>query len=114
MRAILDTDMLSEVLKSRDRSVVEKATAYVAQHGRYTFSTITVMEIVKGLSRKQREDALQRFLAVVDDSEVVTLDKGCAELAGRIYADLERAGRLIGVADVLIASIAVRLGLPLV
>lgn len=52
MRAILDTDILSEVLRSKDRNIVDKATAYVALHGRCTFETITVMEIVKGLSRK--------------------------------------------------------------
>ena len=66
------------------------------------------------MSRKGREDAIQRFLAVAKGSEVVTLDPVSSELAGRIYADLERAGRLIGVADVLIASIAVHLGLTLV
>ena len=114
MKALLDTDMLSEVLKSKDPHVLARASAYRAQHGRYTISTITIMEVVKGLSRKGREDAIQRFLAVVKGSEIVTLDQVSAELAGRIYADLERAGRLIGVADVLIAAIAVHLGLTLV
>lgn len=51
---------------------------------------------------------------VVKASEVVTLDPISSELAGRMYADLERAGRLIGVADVLIAAMAVHLGLTLV
>lgn len=114
MKALLDTDMLSEVLKSKDHHVLARANAYRAQHGRFTISTITIMEVVKGLSRKGREDAIQRFLAVVKASEVVTLDQVSGELAGRIYADLERAGRPIGVADILIAAIAVHLGLPLV
>jgi tRNA(fMet)-specific endonuclease VapC len=114
MKALLDTDMLSEVLKSKDPHVVARARAYHAQHGRYTISTITIMEIVKGLCRKQREEAVQRFLAVVKASEVVTLDPVSAELAGRIYADLERGGRPIGVADVLIGAMAMHLGLTLV
>jgi len=114
MRALLDTDMLSEVLKSKDQHVLGRANAYVTQHGRITMSTITIMEIVKGLSRKGREDAISRFLTVVKGSEVVTLDQVSSELAGRIYADLERAGRVIGVADVLIAAIALHLGLMLV
>lgn len=114
MKALLDTDMLSEVLKSKDRHVLARANAYRAQQGRYTLSTITIMEIVKGLSRKGREDAIQRFLAVLKGCEVVTLDQVSSELAGRIYADLERAGRLIGVADVMIAAIAIHLGVTLV
>src|SRR5580692_10672020 len=114
MKALLDTDTLSEVLKSKDRQVQARADAYLAEHGRYTLSTITIMEIVKGLSRKGREDAIVRFLGVVHGSDVVTLDEVGAELAGRIYADLERAGRVIGVADVLIGAIAVQRGLTLV
>jgi predicted nucleic acid-binding protein len=50
----------------------------------------------------------------VKASEIVTLDAVSSELAGRVYADLERAGRLIGIADVLIGSIAVHLGMTLV
>jgi tRNA(fMet)-specific endonuclease VapC len=114
MKALLDTDILSEVLKSKDAHVRERARAYLAEHGRYTLSTITIMEVVKGLSRKGREDAIEGFLAVASGSEVLTLNEISAELAGRIYADLERLGRLIGVADVLIAAIAIHHGLMLV
>lgn len=114
MKSLLDTDMLSEVLKSKDVHVLARARAYLADHGAYSLSTITVMEVVKGLSRKGREDAISRFLAVVDVSDVMTLDKISAELAGRIYADLERAGRDIGVADVLIAAISIHHGMTLV
>jgi len=45
-RALLDTDIFSEVLKGVDQAVVAKATAYFSTFGRYTISTITVMEIV--------------------------------------------------------------------
>ncbi len=37
-----------------------------------------------------------------------------AEVAGRIYADLERAGQPIGRADPMIAAIAIRNGLTLI
>lgn len=114
MRAILDTDTLSEVLKAKDPQVADRASVYYAEQERYTLTTITVMEIVKGLSRKRREDAIERFLALLEESEVLTLNKVSAELAGRIYADLERTGQPIGVADILIAAIAIHHGLPLV
>jgi len=112
--AILDTDIFSEVLKGIDQNVVAKARAYRAAFGHYTISTITVMEVVKGLHKLQREDRVQQFLAGLATAEVLTLDLGSSELAGRIYADLERSGQPIGRADPMIAGIALRHGLTLV
>jgi hypothetical protein len=37
-RALLDTDILSEVLKNRDAAVVREAQAYLVQHGEFTVS----------------------------------------------------------------------------
>jgi hypothetical protein len=52
MKALLDTDILSEVLKSKDRQVLARASAYLAEHGRYTLSTITIMEGVSFVSSR--------------------------------------------------------------
>lgn len=113
-KALLDTDIFSEILKGMDQNVVAKATAYRAAFGHYTISTITVMEIVKGLHKLQREDRIQQFLAGLPTVESLTLDLRSSELAGRIYADLERAGQPLGRADPMIAAIALRHGLTLV
>jgi tRNA(fMet)-specific endonuclease VapC len=88
--------------------------AYRAAFGRYTISVITVMEIVKGFHKLQREDRIEQFLAGLPTVEVLTLDLRSAELAGRIYADLERTGQPIGRADPMIAALALRHGLTLV
>ena len=58
-KALLDTDIFSEILKGIDQNVVTHVTAYSAAFGRYTISVITVMEIVKGLHKLQREDRVQ-------------------------------------------------------
>ena len=113
-KALLDTDIFSEVLKGIDSHVVAQATAYRAIYGRYTISTITVLEIVKGLHKVQREDRIQQFLDGLTTIEILTLDMHSAELAGRIYADLERTGQPIGRADPIIASIALQNSLTLV
>jgi tRNA(fMet)-specific endonuclease VapC len=105
-KVLLDTDIFSEVLKGIDSHVVAQATAYRAIYGRYTISTITVLEIVKGLHKVQREDRIQQFLDGLTTIDILTLDLQSAELAGRIYADLERTGQPIGRADPIIASIA--------
>ena len=49
MEALLDTDILSEILKGRDSQVAVHAAAYRRAFGRYTISAINVMEVVKGL-----------------------------------------------------------------
>jgi len=112
-KALLDTDILSEVLKAKNAAVVGRAAAYKQEFGQLTTSAITLMEIVKGFHKLKRSDALQKFLRAIADSEVLGFDQACAETAGRIYGDLERTGQTIGRADPMIAAIALRHGLVL-
>jgi len=104
---LVDTDILSDVLKARDRTVTARESAHVAEFGRYAVSTITVMEIIKGLHKAQRDDRIAAFLSRLAAMDVLTLDVESAELAGRISGDLESAGQPIGFADPIIAAIAI-------
>jgi len=113
-RRLLDTDIFSEILKGIDPRVVARAQAYKAEFGCYTISTITVMEVVKGLHEVRREKQIEQFLSGLPSIEVLTLDTRSSEIAGRVYADLEKSGQTIGRADPLIAGIALRHGLTLV
>jgi len=105
-KSLLDTDIFSEVLKGVDPQVVARATAYRAAFAYYTISAITVLEVVKGFRKLQREDRIQEFLSKLPNIEILTLDVRSSELAGRIYADLERSGQGIGRADPIVAAIA--------
>ena len=51
--SLLDTDILSEVLKRKDNRVLTKARQYLAQHQRLAFSAITVYEILRGFDADQ-------------------------------------------------------------
>ncbi|HUH02220.1 MAG TPA: PIN domain-containing protein [Kofleriaceae bacterium] len=113
-RALLDTDILSEVFKNRDEVVVERARVYVQEHGKLTISAVTVMEVVKGFRRVQREPHLERFVSALIGLDVVPFDIDVAVLAGRIYGDLERTGQPIGRADPMIAATAIAAGLSIV
>jgi tRNA(fMet)-specific endonuclease VapC len=97
-----------------DQQVVARALAYRAVFSSFTISSITVVEVVNGFHRLGREDRIQRFLADMPTRELLTLDLQSAELAGRISADLERTGQPIGLADCLIAAIALQHDLVLV
>ena len=113
-KVLLDTDILSEILKGKNPAVATKASAYLTEHGHFTTSAVTVAEIVYGLSRVGREDRVALFEASLANAEVLPFDDEAARLAGRINADLERAGRTIGLPDVMIAAIAIRRGLAVV
>ena len=113
-KALLDTDIFSEILKGIHPTVTARAAAYHAALGHYTTSLITVLEIIKGYQKVQREDRIQKFLSILPQVELLTLDLSSAETAGRILGDLERTGQPIGRADPMIAAIALRYDLVLV
>lgn len=112
-KALLDTDTLSEVLKGKDPNVVIRASAYHAQFGRYIIASVTVMEVVKGLHKIQQPQRVQQFTSYLGSLEILSFDTAAAELAGLIYADLERTGQPIGWAAPMIAAVAIRHGLLL-
>lgn len=113
-KALLDTDTLSEMIKGVDQTVAARARAYRSEFGLYTVSAITFMEVVRGYQKKQATRQLQAFLAAMATEEVLPFDQIAAEPAGRIAGELERTGLHIGVADPMIASMAIVHGLELV
>jgi len=112
-KALLDTDILSEILRARNPIVVQRVSLYKAAFGSLTISSITVMEIIKGLHKVNRDDATRKFLEGLTQTEILTFDHASAQVAGRIYGDLERLGQPIGRADPMIAAIAIQNNLTL-
>ncbi len=108
-KALLDTDIFSEVLKKRDRAVSGRAREYLAHYGRFTLSAATVMEVVSGLCRLDAHKQLELFLRTLAEAEVLHIDDDIAILAGRIDGALSKAGQQIGINDALIAALAAQL-----
>jgi tRNA(fMet)-specific endonuclease VapC len=113
-KALLDTDILSELFKGINPAVGHNASAYRQAFGHLTLTAITVMEIVSGLQRVQRPGRIQKFMTDISGEEVLPFDKPTGKLAGEISGDLERTGQPIGTADPMIAAIALHYGLELV
>ena len=113
-KAILDTDIFSEMTKGVNRTVATNAMAYRKAFTRYTISAVTFMEVIRGYQKKQASRQLQSFLAAMATEEVIPFDQPAAQLAGTIGGELERVGRPIGLADTMIAAIALTHGLELV
>jgi tRNA(fMet)-specific endonuclease VapC len=113
-KALLDTDIYSEVLKAANPTVAQNAATYRQTHGVLTLSVITMLEIVKGCQQAQATARMQRFLNAVAKEEVLSLETPAAVLAGKIAGDLDRTGQTIGMADPIIAAVAVVHNLELV
>lgn len=114
-KALLDTDIYSEVLKAIDPNVTRNAIAYRQAHGRLTISVITVMEIIQGLQKVGASPKrIEVFRTAINSEEIISFDQNAADLAGRIAGDLDRVGRPIGRCDPMIAAVAIEHGLELV
>ncbi len=113
-KSLLDTDILSEIIKRANPQIVAKAHIYINQFERYTISVITVMEIVEGWRKRKQEERLEQFLNILTSQEILSLELTESVLAGKIYADLELTGKRIGYPDCMIAAIAISHNLTLV
>ena len=105
-KALLDTDILSEYLKGHDQTVANHAASYARQHGVFTFTSVTVYEIVYGLELKSAASQLKKALAWLNQNEQITPSNADYLAAGTIKATARKQGS--------IAAVAVRLQIPLV
>jgi tRNA(fMet)-specific endonuclease VapC len=84
--AVLDTDMLSEVMRARDPHVLDSAQHYLAEHGRFTFSIITRYEILRGLKAREATRQAALFERQCARSIVLPLTDQIIVQATDIYA----------------------------
>lgn len=103
---LLDTDILSEVLKRKDAQVLASAAQYLAVHQRLAFSAITVYEIVRGLQAKQAHQQLAGFLRTVGTSQVHPVSLPVLMRAARLWAEARQGGHPHNDADLIIAATA--------
>lgn len=114
VRALLDTDILSEYLKGHDKNVVDRAAEYAREHAEFTFTSVTVHEIAFGLEFKGASGQLQKALAWLNQNEQITPTAADYLEAALIKAAARKQGAVLELPDCLIAAVAIRLGLPLV
>lgn len=111
---LLDTDILSEVLKRHDPNVTRRASRYLHAHGKFAFSAFTWFEITRGYREKGASSLLVRFEAFCGHSIVVPLTQPIFDRAATLWAVGRSGGRPLGDADLLIAATALEEGRVLV
>jgi tRNA(fMet)-specific endonuclease VapC len=102
---ILDTDILSELLKQHPL-VLQRVRTYLAEHERLAFSIITRYELLRGLKAKQARTQEAAFTLLCQASLILPLTDQVVERAATLYGELHRQGALLPDADLLIAATA--------
>jgi tRNA(fMet)-specific endonuclease VapC len=113
---LLDTDVLSNLMKRSPSSVLVSRVARVPPGEQFT-SSITLGELVYGAHRLR--DRTAALLERIEDTllpnlPVLPFDTSAARRYGQLRAEMERKGTPIGDADMHIAAIALVHGLKVV
>jgi tRNA(fMet)-specific endonuclease VapC len=104
--AILDTDILSEVLKKKDPQVLATAQQYLTHHQRLSFSAVTLYEIVRGMRASNATRQLGAFLKLVGTSDVLPVSIPVLIRAADLWAEARTGGHPKHDADLIIAATA--------
>src|SRR5579872_1121468 len=113
-KVLLDTDILSEYFKGQDKIVARHAANYSREHETFTFTSVTVHEIVFGLECKGASAQMEKALSWLNKNKQITPTANDYYEAALIKAKARKHGSILELTDCLIAAAAVRLGLPLV
>lgn len=109
MRLLLDTSVLIDALRARRNRRAWLAELVRAGH-RLETSALNVAELYAGM-RPEEENATREFLAGL---RIHPISAGVAEHAGRLKYARSRKGRMLTLADTIIAATAIEQGCELV
>jgi predicted nucleic acid-binding protein len=109
--ALVDTDVLSELLKGKNDKVLDHATQYLAQHGQLA---ITLYEVTRGFRAAQASRQLDNFLKLASNSDVLRVSTAVLDRAATLWAGAYAAGHSRNDADLIIAATALESGRILV
>ncbi len=112
--ALLDTDILSELLKQRNLVVRAKAADYLRANGQFTLSAFTRFEVTRGYKEKFAINLLSRFDTFCSHSLILPVTESVLDRAGDLWAIGRRGGHSQNDADLIIAATAIEANLTLV
>src|SRR5690348_2122943 len=103
---LLDTDMLSEVLKHKHVQVLQNAAVYFQQHGQFAFSAMTRYEVLRGLLEKRAVRQLVQYDAFCQNSLILPATGEVFQRAAELWSLARQTGKPHRDADLIIAATA--------
>ena len=107
---LLDTDILSELLKLKNPIVVQNAFAYSQTVGPLAFAAVTRYEIRRGYKKKKAVRLLSRFLVYCQHATIFPVTDAIWERAEDLWVIGSLGGHPHTDADLLIAATALEHG----
>ena len=113
LRYLLDASICIYIAKHRPRAVLERFQGL--QPGEAAMSVITHGELQYGACKSRHRNKVQKILKELTTLiPVLALNEHASDCYGKIRAELEKSGQVIGNNDLWIASHALALGVALV
>jgi len=91
--ALLDTDILSELIKLRNTNVRDKALVRAQQHGQLAFSAITRYEISRGYKDQNATTQMARFAAFCQHAIVLPVTEAILDREADLWVLARQGGR---------------------
>lgn len=112
--ALLDSDMLTEMLKRRNSTVTAHAASYLNQHGAFALSVFSRFEIRRGYLAKHASRELARFNIFCEHSLLLPISDAVLDQACSLWVAARQGGHPQSDADLIIAATAMVHGRTLV
>ncbi len=111
---LLDTDILSEVLRGRNQDVTDAADAYLKVHGQFSISAFTQYEVVRGFRWRKATAKLAAFEQLCQAMTIYPVTANVLDGAADLWADDATHGKPKMDADLIIAATALVHGRELI
>ncbi len=109
-RFLLDSGIATDYINRRS-GIYDRARDEVAKGNSIGIGLPVLAEMIAGIERSSSRDRnMKKLLAAMSALRLWPFDEAAAFEYGRLYAELARAGRPIGVIDMMIAAVALTLG----
>jgi tRNA(fMet)-specific endonuclease VapC len=108
MRFLLDTNIVSELMRHPHGRIADRIAKVGEQH--VCTSIIVAAELRYGVARKDSLRLTKQLESVLSAVDVLALESPIDTIYGELRARLERVGQTIGANDLLIAAHALALG----
>ena len=113
MRYMLDTNIVSHIIKGKDKNLLDRLSSIPMQD--ISISSITEAELFYGLAKCGHPDGLhKRIREFISRVDVLPWDSSVATIYGNLRASCETIGISLSDMDMLIAAHAVSVGAILI